>query len=512
MDNTYTNTANFRWGTEIAWPLICQSFPCQVQGPNSTLNKSTWITITNVAELKQQRKSYLALGATYNPFLWNATHIAQVAKAAGFKYVIYTTVHCDGFANWPSNVTDFNIQNSALLPKGRDIFGELVTALRLVDIKIGAYLCPTMWNQPNFVWPDPLTSLNARGAESPTYDPLTKDGPNKWQKYLNVLHGMVKELADTYQPDFFWFDCHDSVPDMDTKLEEIVSYVRNKNPSSLIMTRNGIFSDYSELSDQSESIVGQGVMGQINGLAATPEFEVGTPLQASLQWAFDPNSKQKSLSEIISNLMMIVSKGGNYLINVAPDSRGLFASSAEIFLQRMSIWFDNNGEAIHDTTPMNPYESTDSNGGVVYYTSRPLLSGNKEANDEKGVIVYVLIPASKPNVQKVIQQAPKHGKPTGVPASSTSTITSTTTLISNPMHLSVMQGSNVLLSSFRPSLLSSTVQLTTVQLLGVQQPIDFQLDGLGLHINASTKKIPSFLKDGLVYKLTFETTTRTTEL
>lgn len=49
---------------------------------------------------------------------------------------------------------------------------------------------------------------------------------------------------------------------MDTKLEEIVTYVRNKNPSSLIMTRNGIFSDYSELSDQSESIVGQGVISR----------------------------------------------------------------------------------------------------------------------------------------------------------------------------------------------------------------------------------------------------------
>ena len=39
-------------------------------------------------------------------------NMARLAKAAGFKYLIYTTVHCDGFMNWPSNLTDYNIMNT----------------------------------------------------------------------------------------------------------------------------------------------------------------------------------------------------------------------------------------------------------------------------------------------------------------------------------------------------------------------------------------------------------------
>ena len=39
-------------------------------------------------------------------------NMARLAKAAGFKYLIYTTVHCDGFMNWPSNLTDYNIGNT----------------------------------------------------------------------------------------------------------------------------------------------------------------------------------------------------------------------------------------------------------------------------------------------------------------------------------------------------------------------------------------------------------------
>ena len=38
--------------------------------------------------------------------------MAKLAKAAGFKYLMYTTVHCDGFVNWPSNLTDYNIVNT----------------------------------------------------------------------------------------------------------------------------------------------------------------------------------------------------------------------------------------------------------------------------------------------------------------------------------------------------------------------------------------------------------------
>ena len=61
------------------------------------------------------------LCARYNPSEFNATAMAIKAKAAGMKYAFYTTVHCDGFVNWDTELTDYNIMNT---PYGKDIFGE----------------------------------------------------------------------------------------------------------------------------------------------------------------------------------------------------------------------------------------------------------------------------------------------------------------------------------------------------------------------------------------------------
>lgn len=78
-----------QWGTEISFPLVCQAFPCTVKGPNNTD-----IDIATPSELKSHREAYAALSKTWNPLNFNATDIAERAEAAGFKYLVYTTVHC----------------------------------------------------------------------------------------------------------------------------------------------------------------------------------------------------------------------------------------------------------------------------------------------------------------------------------------------------------------------------------------------------------------------------------
>jgi len=98
-----------QWGSSISWPLVCMKLPCTVQTkrrPGDTT--PTTRNITTLAELKEHRQQYRDLAKTYNPKDFNATHIAVAAKAAGFKYLVYTTVHCDGFANWDSQVTGYN--------------------------------------------------------------------------------------------------------------------------------------------------------------------------------------------------------------------------------------------------------------------------------------------------------------------------------------------------------------------------------------------------------------------
>lgn len=47
-------------------------------------------------------------------------------------------MHCDGFVNWPSNVTDYNIANTPWGKRGRGTYSELVKAFRAEGLKVGA--------------------------------------------------------------------------------------------------------------------------------------------------------------------------------------------------------------------------------------------------------------------------------------------------------------------------------------------------------------------------------------
>ena len=126
-----------QWGTEISFPLVCESLPCSPRGPNNSVAH-----ITTTAELKAHRQSYAALANSFDPVDFDPQSMAKLAKAAGFQYLIYTTVHCDGFINWPSNLTNYNIKNTPHGKKGRGTFSELVKAFRAEGLKVGAYVCP----------------------------------------------------------------------------------------------------------------------------------------------------------------------------------------------------------------------------------------------------------------------------------------------------------------------------------------------------------------------------------
>ena len=135
-------------------------------------------------------------------------------------------------------------------------------------------------------------------------------------------------------------------------------------------------------------------------------------LQSSHQWAYDPTSAQKPASEILSNLILLASKNGNYLVNgaslthshvawppfqtppptnsqkslitlfihlVAPSPQGPWADTAVTVLEQLAAWFQVNGEAIQGTDPM--YPSSDSG---AYLTSR-----NKT--------VYIIVPSTPPD-------------------------------------------------------------------------------------------------------------------
>eukprot|EP00118_Oscarella_pearsei_P009687 m.56541 g.56541 ORF g.56541 m.56541 type:complete len:622 (+) comp34611_c0_seq3:46-1911(+) len=328
-----------QWGTEISFPLVCQSFPCSVAGPNRSV-----IIIKNVTELKAHRQAYADLAHTFNPSKFDPTLMAKLAKAVGFRYLVFTAEHCDGFASFKTNISSYNIMNT---PYGKDIMGMLAEAFRAEGLRVGVYFCPSTWNSDNYWAPDALTAFGP--VCRPNYNP--PDNPQRWDAYLKYLHGQLAEIAAQYSPDLLWIDCGQSPTSFDTKIEQVATVFLAHNPEVVIQVRGtGNWEDYLELGDHSETQA-PSIMGQAFMTAGT-RFEVPSTLGS--QWAFNPDAHYKSAEEVIGNLLMIAAKGGNYLLNLGPGPDGLWPESGVEIFQEIASWMEVNSEAIHDTSPIWP--------------------------------------------------------------------------------------------------------------------------------------------------------------
>ena len=116
----------------------------------------------------------------FDPDLYDPREWARLAKNAGMKYFVVTTKHHDGFCNFDTKVTDYNIMNT---PFGRDITKEITDACHKHGIKIGYYYSQPDWNHP-----------------------LYAEGKNE-QYVKEFLFPQIRELMTNYgKIDIMWFD------------------------------------------------------------------------------------------------------------------------------------------------------------------------------------------------------------------------------------------------------------------------------------------------------------------
>jgi alpha-L-fucosidase len=83
-------------------------------------------------------------------------------------------------------------------------------------------------------------------------------------------------------------------------------------------------------------------------------------------WSYVPNDQYKSTAKILENLCLIVSRGGNYLLNIAPNAQGEWDPIAYQRLEEVGAWMNINGAAIYGTHPIAPYEVKTEQGTWVF--------------------------------------------------------------------------------------------------------------------------------------------------
>ncbi|MBR4293968.1 MAG: alpha-L-fucosidase [Bacteroidaceae bacterium] len=144
----------------------------------------------------------------FNPTAFDADQIVKSIKAGGFKLIILTCKHHDGFCLWPSQYTEHSVKNS---PYKGDIVKEISDACRKNGIKFGVYLSPWDRNAPcygdspkyNEYFINQLTELltNYGEVSEVWFDGACGEGPNgkvqeyDWQAITETIHRLQPEAV-----------------------------------------------------------------------------------------------------------------------------------------------------------------------------------------------------------------------------------------------------------------------------------------------------------------------------
>ncbi len=264
----------------------------------------------------------------FNPVKFNADEWVAIAKAAGMKYLVFTSKHHDGFCEFDSKLTDYKVTNS---PFKRDIVKELADACHKAELPVGWYYSPPDWHHPDY-----RTDRHA--------------------KYIEYLHGQLRELCTNYgKINIIWFDgLGGTAKDWDAPT--LLRMIRKLQPGVIINNRAGLPADH----DTPEQTVGG--------------FNIQRPWESCIticrQWAWKPNDHMKSLKECLRTLINCAGGDGNLLFNVGPMPTGEIEPRQVERLKEMGAWLGKYGQTIYGTRggpfKPGPWGACTRSGNTLY--------------------------------------------------------------------------------------------------------------------------------------------------
>jgi alpha-L-fucosidase len=331
-----------RFGMFIHWGLY--SIPAGTWDGKQIPSIGEWIM--NQASIPVA--DYKALAPKFNPTGFNAHDIVALAKSAGMKYIVITAKHHDGFAMFDSKVDPFNIV--AATPFHRDPLKELAEECKKQGVKLGFYYSQAQ------DWTAPGGAAAVRPGHNQETGHWDKAQDGSFDDYLhNKSIPQIKELLENYKeyPVVVWFD----TPTKDMTPERAAEVVKLLNQHPNLIWNNRLGGTYKGDTETPEQFIpAQGYPGR--------DWEACMTMNDTWGYkSFDTNFK--STETLLRNLIDIASKGGNYLLNIGPDSHGIVPAPEAERLQQMGQWLAINGEAIYDTnatlfdTPTGSFSTTE---------------------------------------------------------------------------------------------------------------------------------------------------------
>ncbi|HUQ64877.1 MAG TPA: alpha-L-fucosidase [Flavitalea sp.] len=304
----------------------------------------------------EYKKAYENLNSTFNPVQFNPEKWAKAAKEAGMRYMVFTTKHHDGFSMFDTKQTDYKITDSKTLfssnPRS-NVTKEIFNVFRKQDFMVGAYFSKPDWHTEYYWWP--YFPPKDGGAN---YDP--EKYPERWQKFKDFTYNQIEELVSDYgKVDILWLDGGQVRPRVkgedgyneDINMANIASMARKHQPG-LIMVDRSVPGKFENYKTPEQTI---------------PDHPLSYPWETCMtmgnSWAFVPHDQYKSVHQLVALLVKVVSRGGNFLLNIGVGPNGDWDPVAYERLQGIGEWMKINGEGIYNSEFVKPYSADN-----LYYT------------------------------------------------------------------------------------------------------------------------------------------------
>ncbi|WP_329904176.1 alpha-L-fucosidase [Porphyromonas pogonae] len=294
---------------------------------------------------------YEEVARSFAPSAWNARDIVRLAQAAGMRSIVFTSKHHDGFCMYGTHTTPYNIVEAT--PLKRDVMKELADACHEAGMNFGVYFSLIDWHYP------PAMPVSSHNADSIT--PMHHRYNMDQIREILTRYGSVSEL---------WFDMGSMSP---AQSREMYALVHRLQPACKVSGRLG--NDYCDFSVMADNKL--------------PEHQLDLPWQAAASifsetWGYRSWQKrgnpEDKIREKLHDLVTVVARGGNYLLNIGPKGDGSVVPFEKQVLEGMGSWIKKYEFAIYGTEA-NPYNKVfdwgeiTRHGNKIYLFVRPQSMG-----------------------------------------------------------------------------------------------------------------------------------------
>lgn len=279
-------------------------------GLYSMLGRGEWALNREAIPVDEYKK----LADSFSPDKFDAGATCDLAVRGGMRYVVFTTMHHDGFCLYDTKLTDFNSVRAC----GRDLTGEIVEAAKSRGLKIVLYHSLNHWTSK----PDAVDALEDEAA---------------YETFIDNTFERIRELVTLYNPiDTLWYDGWWPFNAEKWKAEEMNAMVREIQPHIMFNGRNGLPGDF-----------------------ATPEGHMGSPspwrpwegcMTLNNNWGYHKGDHDwKSPSHVMDLLATAAQGRGNLLLNIGPRGDGSVPEASVEIIETVGDWLGRCGEAIYGT-------------------------------------------------------------------------------------------------------------------------------------------------------------------